>query len=68
MTVVKQIDHLAIFERAAGHPARAETRTVIIVKKADPARAEFDQNHTLNGLKKPGGFAITPTRREQFFI
>lgn len=63
---VPQIDHKAIFERAAGHPAQLETLTIVCGEKPIPP---MDQTHTLNGLPKPASFAITPSkRREQLFV
>lgn len=63
---VPQIDIKGIFERAAGHPARLETHTIVCGEKPIPT---MDQTHTLNGLPKPASFAVTPSkRREQLFV
>jgi hypothetical protein len=65
MAQVPQIDVKGIFERAAGHPA--VVKTIIVVGN----KIEVDDistSSTLSGVKKPGGFSITPRRKEQFFI
>lgn len=64
---VPNIDIKGIFERAAGHPARIENRT-IVCGDAPADLMETNNGRTLSGKLKPGSFAITPTRRtEQFF-
>lgn len=68
MPKVPQINVKAIFEKAAGHPAQQETRTIVCGEKPIPAHL-VDTNHTLNGIHKPGSFSIVPSkRREQFFV
>lgn len=60
------IDIKGIFERAAGHPAEMQTRTIVC---GDVPAALMDTGRTLSGKVKPGAFSITPTKRtEQFFV
>lgn len=65
MPKVKEIDHKAIFEKAAGHPAKSETRVIVCGEKPIP---EINNGRTLSGILKPMSFTITPRRREQFFV
>lgn len=63
---VPQIDFKGIFERAAGHPATLQTRVIVV---GSPQLPMVDEGKTLNGIPKPGSFAIIPARRrEQLFV
>lgn len=65
---VKQIDIKGIFERAAGHPAQLQTRT-IVCGDVPATLMELNEGRTMSGKIKPGSFAIRPSKRtEQFFV
>jgi hypothetical protein len=62
MAEVKQIDFQKIFERAAGHPAKLETRTIV-------STSMIENKNTFSGEPKPGSIVITAARRrEQLFV
>jgi hypothetical protein len=62
MAKVEQIDFQGIFERAAGHEAQLETRTVV-------STSMIDNKNTFSGEPKPGSIIITAARRrEQLFV